>query len=717
MTHHELPALNCASFYSLQRERRLLLLAIGMTLLGVLGATAVRAEEPPLKLLNGEGHGRMMQRFLLKDVDRVTAERTRGLAERKTPEAIAAHHRQLRSKFIEAIGGLPPHAPPKAKVTGVVKRDGFTVEKILLESRPNHHITAALFLPAPASGPAASSAAASKPPYPVVLLPCGHAELAKADPKYQKAAALLALNGIAAMLFDPIDQGERMQIVDAEGKYPFWGTKGHLTLGIGSIFLGNNTAQFMIYDGMRAIDYLQSRSDIDGDRIGCMGNSGGGTQTAYLAALDDRIKAAAPSCYITSFSRLLHSRGGQDSEQTIFGQLAWGMDHAEYLTMRVPTPQLVCATTGDFFDIRGSWESFRQAKQLYSRLGYAERINIIEHDGPHGYARPLREASTRWMSRWLKKQDLAITEPEIEVLSPQEIQVTPRGQVMLLPRERSVYDLNDELLAELTKRRGKFDPDRVRELAGVRPLAEIPEPRRMLHQARDISGVPVHPEVLELAGGIRLPTFLTFDDPGALGKTLKQAQRPRPSKGRLLFLHERGKSADMAAIKRLYDAGYDVMAVDLRGTGETLQTNGFFYARRFGSDGLDVIMAYLLGKSYVGMRTEDVLVAARRLRDAKGSGDLAGKPVRLIATGHVTVPALHAAALEPELFSAVELHDGLESWAQIIRQRESYRQLVNHVHGALSHYDLPDLVAAIRAADVAVEIHNPRDAMGRLLKP
>ena len=671
-------------------------------------ATTSYADEPSFKTLKGDGNGRMMQRALFAELDRVTALRNDGIAERKTTDAIQAHNRKLRAKFIEAIGGLPkptrPGAPVTgARVTGIVKRDGFTVEKVIFESRPHHHVTAALFLPAK-RGDAQ---------IPGVLIPCGHAELAKADSNYQKAAALLALNGMAALVFDPIDQGERMQIVDADGKYLFWGTKGHLTLGIGCIFLGNNTAQYMIADSMRAIDYLQSRPEIDPERIGCMGNSGGGTQTAYLAALDDRIKAAAPSCYITSFPRLLKSRGGQDSEQTIYGQLAWGMDHADYLTMRAPTPQLVCSATGDFFDIRGSWDSFRQAKRLYSRFGHSERLQIIEHDGPHGYAQPLREASVRWMSRWLLGEDRVIREPPIEVLTPKEIQVTPRGQVMLLEGERSVYELNDELLANLTKARTPFDPDHVRQLAGIRPLGELQRPSGNMLKAIDHDGMAIFRNTYQVEEGIQLPTIVAVKSKTSSPTKAAPTRELVTARRRVLYLHERGKTADLAAIKSLVDKGHMVMAVDLRGTGETLQTNGFFYAKRFGSDGLDVIMAYLLGKSYVGMRTEDILVCARELGGLEGGQ---GHPVRLIATGHVTVPALHAAALEPQLFADVELHDGLKSWSHIIRGRESYRQLVNYVNGALTHYDLPDLVAAIRAAGKTVTIHNPTDAMGRPIK-
>ncbi len=129
-----------------------------------------------------------------------------------------------------------------------------------------------------------------------VIVPCGHAHSAKAHDSYQSVGALLALNGMAALVFDPIDQGERIQLLDAKGKEVMWGTRGHTNLGAGCILLGRNTAGYEIWDSMRALDYLQSRPEVDPKRLGCTGNSGGGTQTSQVMALEDRIKAAAPSC-------------------------------------------------------------------------------------------------------------------------------------------------------------------------------------------------------------------------------------------------------------------------------------------------------------------------------------------------------------------------------------------------------------------------------------
>ena len=121
---------------------------------------------------------------------------------------------------------------------------------------------------------------------------------------------------------------------------------------------------------------------------------------AQLMALDDRIVAAAPACYLTTFRRLIETKGAQDAEQNIFGQIAFGFDEPDYVMMRAPKPTLICAGTRDVtFDIEGTWDLFRQSKRFYSRLGFPERVELNEADAPHGFYLQQREAAARWMHR------------------------------------------------------------------------------------------------------------------------------------------------------------------------------------------------------------------------------------------------------------------------------------------------------------------------------
>ena len=200
-------------------------------------------------------------------------------------------------------------------------------------------------------------------------------------------------------------------------------------------------------------------------------------------ALDDRIRAAAPSCYITGFEALLSTIGPQDAEQNIFGQLAFGMDHADYLMMRAPTPILICAATKDFFDIQGTWTCFRYAKRLYTRMGVAERISLLENDAGHNYNNAQREGIARWMARWLPGVDKPIAEPAVKLLSEEEARCTPDGQVMHLEGARSTYDLNRDFEKELAAKRSecwRTTPqadmlNQVRRITGIRALADLPK--------------------------------------------------------------------------------------------------------------------------------------------------------------------------------------------------------------------------------------------------
>ena len=258
---------------------------------------------PPEKIEGGTPTG-MMCRYLMRQANQAAERWKADYEKRKTPEDISGYQKQVREKLLEAIGGLPERTPLDPQIVGTMPLPGYRVEKIIFQSQPKHYVTALLFLP---------ESPRFKPPYPGILVACGHDFVGKAA--YQAVGGLMAINGMAALVIDPIDQGERGQYL-GEGGWPKLHTcEAHINVGVGCILLGRNTARFEVWDGMRAIDYLQSRSEIDPQRIGCTGSSGGGTQTSYLMALDERIRCAAPSCYITSLPRLLATIGPQDAEQ------------------------------------------------------------------------------------------------------------------------------------------------------------------------------------------------------------------------------------------------------------------------------------------------------------------------------------------------------------------------------------------------------------------
>lgn len=599
----------------------------------------------------------------------------------KSKEQIVDYQKRLRSFFVEQIGHFPERTPLHAKVVGKLAGDGYQIEKIIFESQPQHHVTATLYLPAGTG------------PHPGVLVSSGHSRTGKAADYNQRFGITFARLGIAALCYDPLGQGERSQIITEEGKPRFAGTtQEHFLVGVGSILLGMNTATYRIWDGMRAIDYLTSRPDIDPRRIGFTGCSGGGTLTSYIMALDDRVVCAAPACYLTTFRRLLETSGPQDAEQNIFGQVAFGLDQPDYVLMRAPRPTLISATTGDFFDIHGTWDNYRQAKRVYAQFGFPERVDLVEAEGGHGVQPANLVAITRWMRRWLLGKDDAVSVKTIVARPEADLFCTDKGQVLLLPEERSVFGLNverEQRLAELRREFWEKTPKadalrKVRETVGVRALKDLP-PKMVKAGRVERDGYHIDKLLLQTDSGVPLPA-LTF--------------HPKdPHKDAYLYLHEDGKVADGGPggpVEKLVRQGYVVVAVDLRGLGETAPGK----PDPLLGDWKGYYLAYLLGQSLVGLHTEDALSAGHFVAHYQTEEP---RRVHLVGVGRAGIPALHAAALEPGLFASLTLRRSLPSWSDVVGQSVPSGQLTSTVHGALRIYDLPDLVRSLDPDTVHID--------------
>jgi hypothetical protein len=189
----------------------------------------------------------------------------------------------------------------------------------------------------------------------------------------------------------------------------------------------------------------------------------------------------------------------------------------------------------------------------------------------------------------------------------------------------------------------------------------------------------------------------------------------KPNDQACLYLHGESMKADAAPggpIESLAKQGQIVLAAELRGIGETETGHDKSdYGRgRFGRDVQGIFLAYLIGRWYVEMRTEDVASWTRFLAGYRKSGDQP-RELHLVAVGEAAVPALHAAALAPEQFASVRLRNMIRSWSEVVSVPENLNQAANVVHGGLQHYDLPDLVALAGADKVAIE--DPVDVLDR----
>lgn len=642
-------------------------------------------------LVGGTPAHRVVHEHWLQLANEALDRREAAFERMKTPDDVRQWQERLRSAFLKALGELPERTPLNPRVVATIERDGYRVEKVIYESRPQHFVTAVLYLPL------------GKGPFPGVLVPCGHSANGKGSEAYQQVCIMLARSGMAALCYDPIDQGERIQLFTPEGKPAASNTTGHCITGLGAILLGQNTATYRVWDGIRSLDYLASRPEIDPQRLACTGNSGGGTLTSYLMALDDRIGPAAPSCYLCGFRRLLATIGPQDAEQNIFGQLAFGMDHSDYVLMRAPKPTLILAATHDFFAIDGTWPLFREAKRTYTRLGVPHLVDIVEADEKHGYTAPQRRAAVQFMRRHLLGIDGPVEiDPNPPVLTDKEILCTPEGQVMRLPGARSVYDINREMAARLAEQRREKWQQRsrdeslaaVRRLTGIRPIDQLPPPELKRHASRRRDGYRIDLISIELGPTLWLPALAFVPD--------------KPAAEACLYLHEQGKSADAAPggpIEARVRAGQLVLAVDLSGCGELRPTHKGNYGGVFGPNFNDAYTAYLLGRSFLAQRAEEIYLCLRALPKIANDQqpDAKPRPVHLVVVGEPGPAALHAVALAPELFASLRLVGSLRSYAELIEKPLDARpHFVSVVHGALGEYDLPDLVGSLPAGKAEV---------------
>lgn len=593
-------------------------------------------------------------------------------------EELERRQASVRAKVLEAIGGLPERTPLNAQVTGRVEKDGCRIEKVLFESRPRHFVTAHLFLP---------DETEFKPPWPGVVVPCGHSPAGKNAPVYQRGGLIGAKTGLATLVFDPVEQGERRQRLD-----PGWrgSVHGHNHIGHRAHLLGWNTAQFRIWDGIRACDYLASRPDIDKGKLGVTGMSGGGTLSAYLNALDSRYAVAAPSGFISTISDVYDNLGPQDAEQVLFGQVAFGFNHTGVLALRAPSPVMIVATHGDYFPFMGSTRTFDHACQIYSRLGKRGNVALMEAAGPHGWFESTRHAVMSWIRRWttsdacawsvdfktLRRADLGFTytrENSALALEPHAVKnVTKTGRVIDIPGSRSVFDIMRDELARLDAQRYPPSRDAIRTLSGIREHSRLAAKR-----------VAERVEIVD--GGKTVSCILSRDDdlvPIPLRVFIPSAAT---NKTPVLVVCDKNASSVSKDVQNLCAAGRIVAVADLRGFGETAKARHSFYGAKRPDEEL-AVLSMTIGENLVARRAEDAVIAASHLAELASSSK-----VELKAYGRAAIPAAHAYALHGKLFSSFGMIKPPPSWRQVIEDPKIRFSFADSVYGALTVYDWTDL--------------------------
>jgi cephalosporin-C deacetylase-like acetyl esterase len=655
-----------------------------------------------------------------------TAARRTEIAAITTRAQAEARQREVRKKILTLIGGLPEKTPLKAKVLGSTQADGFRIEKILYESQPNFPVTALLYLPDAKPGVAQQK-------LPAIVVAPGHGFTGKATDYI--FSSTFARNGFAVLSYDPIGQGERLQYPDPSDPSKTVSkaaTGEHGEAGLQPTLIGDALARTFAWEGIRAVDYLLSRPEIDHDRIGAFGCSGGGTMTALLGALAPRVHAIAVACYLTSFDTLLPSIGPQDSEQSTPNFIASGLDFPDWVELAAPRPYAIISTAQDMFPHAGALATTIESRRFYALFDPSSAgtptgnptpgtptgptlnpdtsntipptaaLQWITGIGRHGNLGPITGQIVSFFLTHLAQSNAApiLPPPPAPGTSPfalpaslpkDALQVTPTGQVSTsYPGCETVHTLTLKRYATLPK---------------PKPLS----PAQLEKTIRDVTratvkpgdAAPVNTEAPALAsppeGDVHVRHRFTLAT--APGINI-QAEFYRPADGKHPMLLVLKDSLDLALepsrieeikkFRALADAGTAVLVVAPRpsppGTEETKSSIlGPFY--------LTELRAELVGKTLLGLRVDDVVAAVNFMQ-----GSSTGDPTRITAqaSGHLGLVLLHAAVLDPRL-KHVTVDHALQSYASLLEAPLPIDAPEDILPGVLLHYDVPDLIHVLGA--------------------
>ncbi len=573
---------------------------------------------------------------------------------------------KVKEILMEIVGPFPEKTPLNSKITGIVRKDGYRIEKIIYESMPNFYVTGCLFIP---------DGIIEKRP--AILNVIGHTDIAFRGKSYQILIHNLVKKGFIVFAIDPVGQGERLQYYDPEKKASTVGgaTSEHSYVGNQCFISGVSLGRYFTWDGIRGIDYLLTRSEVDPERIGVTGLSGGGTQTSYISAFDERVKAAAPACYITGFRRLLESIGPQDAEQNFYHGVSSGITHADLLEVRAPKPTLMVTTTRDFFSIQGARETYREVMEAFKAFGEEENLDMVEDDSGHGYTQKNREAIYVFFQKHLDFPGNPADE-EIEILEPEELNVTATGQVSTSLGGETVFSINkketQKLIEKLEDSRRNIEQHlgkvqiKAKELSGyVTPTGED-EPIFRGRYRRD--GYSVEMYALQGEGDYVIPVLVMVPDFGEKFPAV-------------IYIHPEGKSAEAAPdgqIEELVKRGFIVAAPDVIGIGET------------GGRG-NAFGAVLIGRSIAGIQAGDIVRVANML---KNRSDVETEKICAVAVDEMCPALLHATVFDQSI-SRIALFGPPISYRSIVMNRFYEVNFSCAVAGALTAYDLPDLIGCI----------------------
>jgi len=589
-----------------------------------------------------------------------------------SPQAMRRYQQARKAGYERILGDLPARTPLNARVVGTSAQAGFRIERIIFESAPHRYVTANLYLPE------------GKGSFPATLSLAGHGPNGKIGD--QRVGALFARHGIAVLAVDPVAQGERFQLVDDKGNDLTRGsTTEHTLLNAGANLVGTSVAAYEYWDNVRALDYLETRPDLDKNRLGCIGSSGGGTQATYLIALDARIKAAVVCSYVSRRERVLELSGPSDGCQHIPGEGREHLEIGDFLALFAPKPLLVMSGYYDFVDYWGAVQTYEELRKVYHVFKADNQVKQFSIESGHGMPQPKREAAITWFRTWLCHDATPVAESPLAPIPDKELLCTTTGQVATtFPDAVNMPQANVTLAQGYANQRATF---------GKQDLAAATK------QVLAILGItlPQEPVRAEATGSATARTY-------SLRKyqLIRPGQFPVPcvvilpekiaaSANVVLYLNAAGKEPllnDETSLNTYLNRGDILVLADLRGMGETADPAELNDTKYWSKEYRNAMLSLHIGPSLLGQRVLDV----RTLVDFMTTDPtLQGHTIKLVANELYGPTAVHAAFLDERIASA-EIAQSMKSFSELVQHPMQYDAYTNVLYGVLKYYDLPDLV-------------------------
>jgi cephalosporin-C deacetylase-like acetyl esterase len=647
-------------------------------------------------------YSRDLERYLIRVASDARERRARVIGAISTRQEALARQKTVVAELWKMLGGPLERTPLNPRVTGTVERPGYRIEKVTFESRPRLYVTANLYVPAGTGR------------RPAILAPLGHSTNGKAWPSYQKLFSNLARKGYVVLAYDPFGQGERIEYPGSRpGQTAIGGggTSEHEYAGRRLILLGANFGLFRTWDGIRALDYLLTRPEVDPARIGCCGQSGGGTMTQFLAALDSRIRVAVVSMGNTenlAQPDVEPPGSADDAEQNIVPAVARGIDRADLLYAFAPKPLLIGITLHDAGHtyspeyVSSSREFVDEYRRAYRLFDAGDRVSLQATTVSHGYVYEMRRATYAWFNRWFEMKNVDDDETSQAVEPDAALFVTPTGFVTTSFGGETALSLTRQLSGEI--RTPSLSTGDVR--SRIRTVLGVGQSRNAALSARVLAAIKkpgYRAEQFEFTSDreIRTPGWLLTPDNAS------------PSTPTVLYIGDAAawsSVAEDAFAERLCGlGGCRVAVIDVRGRGDCAiaypPRGRFYFPSRITDEAYLTWFTLMLGTPLLGGQVYDTLRALDYLRSRPD----AGGTVSLVGDGSHGVIALYAAALD-ERVRGVALRRTVTDYRSLAVAERYSQPFGIYAYGLLREFDLPDVARAVGPRPVLVL--NPVSATG-----